>query len=401
MSAPQDYIISAQEWWAATKKAWEIQKEYGVTVDPATLLHVPDPLKLVVGLNRQLFQVVRPEEFVSRPVGFQVRDNRIIVKYPNGAKAYATLKGQTPEDRIKHALKIARSYHVVALNGHGSYGPVYAVKGVLDITADREAAENVLTAYGPRNTTAMALGLKPEALDSYWWRAAALIVKAHFLELTPPATGKSTYAWYVSRVLGGIVLNEPPTAAYVAGDARDGSFGAAYTSNILVFDEVDKWQRRSEGVNIMDVLLSGMENCAWSRGAGKGLSYSKCLSTAWLGNTPQGLKPERDSVKEVMTKLLRVNAGPLVDRMSIIAINAPRFKVDFVGDMLKPSVTRGLSQIMTEEAYRKWEELRRDAWDVRSAWHLAVIMTTMRFVKGDPISVNEAVDIYQIRVGGQ
>ncbi len=94
MPEVQQYVISAQEWWTATRKAWEIQKEYGVTVDPATLLHVPDPLKLVTGLNRQLFNVVRPEEFVNRPVGFQVKNNYIIVKYPNGAKAYNTLMGE-------------------------------------------------------------------------------------------------------------------------------------------------------------------------------------------------------------------------------------------------------------------------------------------------------------------
>lgn len=400
MPEVSQHIISAQEWWAATKKAWEIQKEYGVTVDPATLLHVPDPLKLVVGLNRQLFNIVRPEEFVSRPVGFQVKGDHVVVKYPNGAKAYARLRGQTAEERIKHAMKIARSYHVVMLNGRGSYGPTYVVKEVLDIAADREAAENVLTAYGPRQATAMALGLKPEALDKYWWRVVPLITKAHMLELTPPATGKTTYAWYVSRVLGGIVLNEPPTAAFLAGDARDGSFGAAYTSNIIVFDEVDKWHRRTE-VNVMDIMLSGMENCAWARGAGKGLSYSKCLSTAWLGNTPQGLRPERDHVKEVMSKILKVNAGPLVDRMSVVAVEAPRFRVEYTGDMLRPSVTRGLGQTMTEEAYKKWEELRRDAWDVRSAWHLAVITTAMRFVRGEEISIDEAIAIYQIKTGGQ
>jgi hypothetical protein len=401
MAAPESYIISAQEWWSAVKKAWDIQKEYGVTVDPATLLHVPDPLRLVAGLNRQLFNIVRPEEFVSRPVGFQVKGDYIIVKYPNGAKAYTHIRGKTAEERIKHAMKVARSYHVVALNGHTSYGPKYVVREIMDITADREAAENVMIRYGIREATAMALGLKPEALDKYWWRAVPLIIKAHILELTPPATGKSTYAWYVSRILGGIVLNEPPTAAFVAGDARDGSFGAAYTSNVLVFDEVDKWHRRTDGLMMMDIILSGMENCTWARGAGKGLSYSKCVSTAWLGNTPQGLKPERDSVKEVMSKLLRVNAGPLVDRMSVIAVEAPRFRTEYVGDMLKPSVIRGLSQIMTEEAYRKWEELRKEAWDVRSAWHLAVIMTARRFVRGDPIPIDEAISIYQIRTGGQ
>jgi hypothetical protein len=290
---------------------------------------------------------------------------------------------------------------VVALNGYNQYGPKYTVKEILDLTADREAAEKVVQACGTRAAVAMALGLKPEALDKYWWRAVPLIVKAHMLELSPPATGKSTYAWYMSRVLGGIVLNEPPTAAFIAGDARDGSFGAAYTSNVIIFDEVDKWHKKGEGLVMMDILLSGMENCTWARGAGKGLSYSKCLSTAWLGNTPQGLRPDRDAVKEVMTKLLKVNAGPLVDRISVIALEAPRFRTEFVGDMLKPSATRGLSEIMTEEAYRKWEELRQEEWDVRSAWHLAVIMTTLKWVKEKEVSIDDAVAVYKLSYGGQ
>jgi hypothetical protein len=401
MAEANGYIISSQEWWAATRKAWEIQKEYGVTIDPATLLHVPDPLRLVVGLNRQLFSIVKPEEFVSRPVGFQVRGDYIIVKYPNGAKAYTQLRGKTAEERMKWAMKVARSYHVAAIGGNGRGGPIYTIKEVLDVAADVEAAKKVVERHGTRAAVAMALGLKPEALDRYWWRAVPLITKAHMLELTPPATGKSTYAWYISRVLGGIVLNEPPTAAFIAGDARDGSFGAAYTSNIIVFDEVDKWQRKPDGMNIMDIMLSGMENCTWIRGAGKGLSYSKCVATAWLGNTPQGFKPERDSVKEVMTKLLRVNASPLVDRISIIAVNAPRFKTEYVGDMLRPSATRGLSQLMTENAYAKWDELRRDQWDVRSAWHLAVIMTALRWVRGQEVSVDEAASIHYMQAGGQ
>jgi hypothetical protein len=220
------------------------------------------------------------------------------------------------------------------------------------------------------------------------------------MELSQPATGKSTFGWYISRVLGGVVVNEPPSIAYLAGDARDGSFGAAFTSNIVVFDEVDKWSKKGESMaQTMDVLLSGMENCVWARGAGKGLSYSKCVSTAWFGNVPAALTEvpkDRAKIAELMTKLLKVNAGPLVDRISIIATEVPRFRTDMLGDMLKPAVVRGLSRIMTEEAQARWDKLRQEGWDARSSWHLAVIMTMLEWVKEKEASVDDVVAVYKL-----
>jgi hypothetical protein len=279
------YIIRAEEWWNAVRKTWQIQEEYGVTVDPALVLQVPNPILVIFGLNRQIFNAAKPSEFISRPVGYQIKNDHIVIKYPNGVKAFLRLKGSNEEERVKYALKVARSWHVVSYNGRG-----YVVKEIMDLHADIEAARQIVSTYGRRAALAMALGLKPEVLDHYWHRVGVLITKAHIMEISQPATGKTTYGWYVSRVLGGVVVNEPPTPAFLAGDARDGSFGIAFTSNTIVFDEIDKWHKKDSSLNqTLDILLSGMENCNWVRGAGRGLSYSKCISTAWLGNTPPSL----------------------------------------------------------------------------------------------------------------
>jgi len=389
------YIIKSEEWWNAVKKTWQMQEEYGVTVDPALVLQVPKPILVIFGLNKQIFNAARPQEFISRPVGYQIKNDHIVVKYPNGVKAFLRLKGSNEEERVKYALKVARSWHVVTANGRG-----YVVKEIMDLHADIEAARQIVSTYGRRAALAMALGLKPEALDSYWHRAGVLITKAHVMEISQPATGKTTFGWYVSRVLGGMVVNEPPTPAFLAGDARDGSFGIAFTSNTIVFDEVDKWHKKDTSLSqTLDILLSGMENCNWVRGAGRGLSYSKCISTAWLGNTPATIAEmprDRDKIAEIISKLLRANAKPLLDRISIIALEAPRFKTEYLGDMLRPAVTRGLSKILTEEAMSRWDSLRQKGWDARGAWHLAVIMTLLTWVKEQDVSIDDALAIYKL-----
>jgi hypothetical protein len=389
------HIIKAEEWWNAVKKSWQIQEEYGVTVDPALILQVPKPILAVFGMNKQIFNAARPSEFMARPIAYQVKDNYIIVKYPNGVKAFLRLRGNSEEERVKYALKVARSWHIVASNGRG-----YAVKEIMDLHADTEAAKNVVQQYGKRATLAMALGLRPEALDHYWHRTAVLITKAHIMEISQPSTGKTTFAWYVTRVLGGIVVNEPPTPTFLAGDARDGSFGIAFTSNTIIFDEVDKWHKKDSSLNqTLDILLSGMENCNWVRGAGRGLSYSKCVSSAWLGNTPAmvvEMPKDREKIAEIMSKLLKANVKPLLDRISIIALDVPRFKTDFLGDMLRPAVTRGLSKILTEEAMARWDSLRQEGWDARSAWHIAIITTLLSWIRESDVSVDDAVAVYKL-----
>ena len=178
------YIITADKWWEAVKKSWELQNEYGVSVDPAMILNTPDPIRVVLGLNRQLFNAARPKSFLSRPVGYQVKGNMIYVKYPNGVRAVLKMQGNTEEERMKYALKVARSWHLVHVNGNG-----YVVKEIMDLSADTEVAKAVVGALGKRRAVAMALGLKPEVLDGYWHRAMVLITRAHVMELSQPATG--------------------------------------------------------------------------------------------------------------------------------------------------------------------------------------------------------------------
>lgn len=387
MAEVQEYIIPQEKWWEAQRKALEIQKQFGIGIDPTLLLTVPDPILVVAGFNRQLFGVAALNEFISRPVGFKANGKYLEVKYPNGVRAYVKVKGENPEERLKWAVKVARSWHRAVLNSNGTWH----VKEVYDLTADVRAAKDVVVQYGTRQAVAMALGLKPEALDGYWHRAVPLITRGHLIEISQPGTGKTTYAWYLSRVLGGTVVNESPTPAYLIGDARDGSFGAVFTSNIVIFDEIDKWHGEKLR-QVYDVMLSGLENCQWTRAASKGIQISKCLSAVFLGNTPPPEK-SRPGVVKLLSQLLKVNAQPLVDRVAVIALDAPRFQSDFVGPMLKPSVTRGISELMTADAHEMFDVYRQKT-DARTAWNYAVIHTVLRWVRENEPSEDDVKAVY-------
>jgi DNA polymerase III delta prime subunit len=387
MEAAKDYLIPAAKWWEAQKKAIEIQRQYGIGVDPALLLTTPDPVLIVGGFSRNLMQVSGLDRFISRPVGFKAGTSYLEVRYPNGIKSYIKIQGQTPEERLKWAVKVSRSWHYVHLNGSGRW----TVKEVYDLTSDTEAAKRAVNELGTRAAVAAALGLKPEVIDKYWHRATPLISRGHLIEISQPGTGKTTYAWYLSRVLGGTVVNESPTPAYLVGDARDGSFGTVFTSNIVVFDEIDKWHG-DKLKQVYDVMLSGLENCVWGRSAGKGIQVTKCISAVFLGNTAPEEK-SRMGVVKLLSQILKINAQPLVDRTALIALDAPRFMSDFVGDMLKPSVTRGLSELMTADAHEMFEHYRAKT-DARAAWNFAVIHTLLRWVRESEPSEDDVKAVY-------
>ncbi len=387
MSEAADYLIPAAKWWEAQRKAVEIQKQYGIGVDPALLLTVPDPILVVAGFNRNLMQVSGLDRFISRPVGFKAGASYLEIRYPNGVRSYIRIQGQTPEERLKWAIRVSRSWHYVELNGTGRW----TVKDVYDLSADTDTAMQAVLEMGTRAAVAAALGLKPEALDKYWHRATVLINKGHLIEISQPGTGKTTYAWFLSRVLGGTVINESPTPAYLIGDARDSSFGVVFTSNIVVFDEIDKWHG-DKLRQVYDVMLSGLENCVWGRAAGKGIQVSKCISAAFLGNTAPEEK-SRQGVARLLSTLLKVNAQPLVDRVAVIALDAPRFTADHVGDMLKPSVVRGLSELMTQDAHELFEHYRAKT-DARTAWNLAVVHTVLRWVRESEPSEDDVKAVY-------
>ncbi len=385
--AGAEYLIPADKWWEAQRKAHEIQKRYGIGVDPGLILTVPDPIYVVAGYNRNLMQVSGLDRFISRPVGFKAGAGFVEIRYPNGVRAYLKIKGETPEERLQWAVKMSRSWHYVEMDGGGRW----RIREIYDLTADADLAKKAVNELGTRAAAAAALGLKPGALDYYWHRTVPLITKGHLIEISPPGTGKTTYAWYLSRVLGGTVVSESPTAAYLIGDARDGSFGTVYTSNIVIFDEIDKWHGERLR-QTYDVLLSGLENCQWHRSAGKGIHVSKCISAVFLGNTPPPEK-SRPGVVKLLSQLLKVNAQPLVDRTALIALDAPRFVTDYVGDILVPSATRGLSELMTQDAQDLFEHYRAKT-DARTAWGLAVVHTVLRWVKETEPSEDDVKAVY-------
>lgn len=386
MSEVNNYIITKEAWHDAITKSRRLQDEYGISVDPALVLMVPDPFLIILGQNIQLLKLSRATEFIARPIKFKViKNDKIVVKYKNGVEAVISVNGSTGDERIKEALRISRAYHYVVSNGAG-----WTVKKIYDVDKDVEAAKKVVNEYGTRKAVAMALGLNEDGLKAYWPRAVTLINRGHYLEMSQPGTGKTTFSYYISRMLGGTVINEDPTEAFLVGDMRDNSFGVIYTSNVVIFDEIDKWKIQT--VRTYNILLSGLENCQWIRAAGKGMEINKCITFAAFGNTvPQDTS--RSSLVELLSDKLKIHAKPLVDRITVHAVEMPRFHVDYLGDMLKPAVVRGLSYLMTLDAENEFKEMQKQ-YDARTAWAMAVIKTLLTYVKEDVPTEDDIKAVY-------
>ncbi|MEM4819396.1 MAG: hypothetical protein QXQ91_03725 [Nanopusillaceae archaeon] len=386
MSEVNSYIITKEAWHDAITRSRRLQDEYGVSLDPALVLMVPDPLLIIIGQNERIFQTSGATEFIARPIKFMVENkNYIKVRYKNGVEAYVKVNGSTTQQRIKEVLRISRAYHYVVLNGGK-----WIVKKIYDIERDVEAAKKVINEYGTRKAVAMAMGLNEDGFKAYWPRAVTLINRGHYLELSQPGTGKTTFSYYISRMLGGTVMNEDPTEAFLVGDMRDNSFGVVYTSNIIIFDEIDKWKIRT--VRTYNLLLTGLENCEWVRTAGKGMQINKCITFAAFGNTvPEDTS--RSSIVKLLDEKLKIHAKPLVDRITVHAIEMPRFHVDYLGDMLKPAVVRGLSYLMTLDAENEFKEMQKQ-YDARTAWAMAVIKTLLTYVKEDMPTEDDIKAVY-------
>jgi len=102
------------------------------------------------------------------------------------------------------------------------------------------------------------------------------------LQILPKGTGKTHFGVYVSNILGWEYAVEAPSYAFLIYNHRDKVPGAVMTKEGIAFDGVDKWSQR---IYVdYEILLTGMDNCLWSRAVGTGSSINKCMKMVFLGN---------------------------------------------------------------------------------------------------------------------
>lgn len=381
-SSGATYIISKEEVEKARRKALEIKQVYGIGVPWQLLLYVPDGEEEVVvaGVHRDFLQLTRAHRFIARPVGFRIYPGGVLFKYPNGVKAHMTLPPEGPK-RVEAFRRALKSVHLVWFNSGD-----WKVQ-VLEAHEDHEGAKKCIEERGWAACLGLAVGYTEQGTKAYWWRYLPLLNGVHTLEMSQAGTGKTTFYVTLSRALNVAYMNELPSYTYLIADARDGSLGVVATADVLVIDEIDKLKVAGDWA--YSSLLSGMEQGVWQRAKGKAVAVENLLSVVLQGNcgvfASCGSKYTRGQWELVLTKLLKVNAGPLVDRLALIVNNAPRIQPNYISEeVLRPAVTRALAKMAAQEfRVEKWvDDPRRDK-QLSAIWHIYKLIHGAELQKGD------------------
>jgi len=355
-----EYFITREEIIDAQKKARELRAQ-GISVPWQLLVAVKEPELVIAGVSRDYFNIIQPTQFVARPRRYKVYKNYIVFRYQNGVKAALPLPDD-PKERMAAFQAATNGIHLVR-----RIGGRWRVK-VLEAHVDLEAARRAVEEHGWTQVLGWAVGLTADAARARWWRFLPLMLGIHIIELSEAGTGKTHHWLALSRALNVVYMNEAPTATFLIADMRTGEVGAVGTADILVIDELDK-------VDFSDtwayqLMLSGMENGVWARAAGTGFVVERTVSVVMQGNcgrakrvdVPCTNKPRQDW-ESVLSKVIKQNAKPLVDRTAVIAAEAdPIAQSDIADRMLKPQVTRGLFQLLNSmyEVKEYTGNIRRD-----------------------------------------
>ena len=344
------YFITIEEIERAQKLARELRESYGTGIPWHLLVLVPDSEvdKVVAGISADYLNLTGAKEFIARPRGYKVYKGGIVWKYQNRVKAYMPLP-EEPEKRREIFVGALKGVHSVRRSGQR-----WTVAKVLEAHVDIESAKRLVEEHGWQRALGWLVGYNEKGVMNYWWRFLSLIRGVHYAELSPPGTGKTTFALALQRHLNVVYSNEAPSMAYLVADARDNSVGAVANADILVMDELDKID--FSDTFAYQALLSGMENGVWVRNKGKGFEVVNPVSVIFSGNCGMVRKVEipcraltRNEAEAVLSKVLKTNARPLVDRLAYIAVIAPRFNREYATDrLLRPPVARGVYRLLNE-----------------------------------------------------
>jgi Predicted ATP-dependent Lon-type protease len=89
----------------------------------------------------------------------------------------------------------------------------------------------------------------------------------HIMQLTIPATGKSTTMYKLSNILNlEVISGGLPSSAKLIYNASSQEFGLVFTRDYIVIDEFDKsLNNKSEAYDFFSKIEMGMANGKWTR----------------------------------------------------------------------------------------------------------------------------------------
>ena len=202
----------------------------------------------------------------------------------------------------------------------------------------------------------------------------------HMVLLSVPGIGKTTTAVLYHDALKWEFFNEPPSLASLVGDARTGRSAIAGSEGIW-FDEFDKWEtrrRKAEDLaEIIEVLLTGMEQGLWKRSKGgeKKIEVQNSIPVVLTGNIAAPISP-RAKLKEIISKAAPDASEAFNQRVAV----AVTLTADLSGDVMsstwesvigkpvvtRPSVLRGYREYV-QSLYHKAPEPSKNPFKGRFA----------------------------------
>jgi len=348
-----NWFFTEEELERAKRISEQVQQEYGEGINYMDILGINEKYVdyLLAGRSRNLFNLLKPDMFIAKPRKIKVEDNYVVAQYANGVKAYMALPGDVNE-RKRVYVKLMRAYHVVEQKKRG-----WVITNFIELVEDVESARELVNEYGWRKAAAFMIGINESALDLYWWRTLTF-ANRHIIEISVPGSGKTTFSMILTRFHNYAYFTEPPTLARLIYDSATMEYGELYSSNGLILDEFDKYasKDRQRFKELYGVLLTGMQQGLWVRGARRATPLSKNIPVILFGNVivEKLIKGSaKEAVENMLNLQLKVDSKPLIERVSIVVLGESselKFRDSYKADaLLRPHVARGLARLFKDE----------------------------------------------------
>ncbi len=317
---------------------------------------------------------------ITKILNIKAKENGLEAKLANGAKVI--FDPRTVADNPDDFFNLLRSYFYIELKKKVENNKIkYEVKeiGSLEpaenVEVARELYERALEQHTLPRLLLQSFGydyfrLSNSDIFDYINRVLPLFESpfsrrhVNVIEITNRGTGKTTTFLLLREIYNFRYYVEMPTFANLIYDARYNLPGAVFLSDGLIFDEIQNW-RNNVNEDINSALSTGLENCAWSRGAGtesREAVRQKCLPIVYSGNPlNKTLFSFQEDDIHAYLKQYAVFTEAILDRIHIIHIMRKKQYTEIINArVLYPSVLRSLTDLIQQNINRQTKYITCD-----------------------------------------
>ncbi|MFH7902924.1 MAG: BREX system Lon protease-like protein BrxL [Candidatus Aenigmatarchaeota archaeon] len=340
------------------KEAYELLDSYLPFLSDNVDNDVIESIILSLPSKVHLFEAKLEDEgeidYIGRVLEIKVKESAVLVKLQNNLKAIIYPSGSIKRYDIVKTLQDSDLLymHLVIRRGRKINGTNIVVKEFFPLIKKEADLSYILAYKNDNNKTNWelfleAIGLQPkkELLAIYLPRfisifkvpiGANMNYYNHVLQLTLPATGKTTFYVNLKFVSNVEIFTTFPSRARLVMDARAGRFGSVFLRDIIVIDAFDKNLDRQKFEDFFQHVETGLSNAIWSiekSSSKESHEQKRHVGFVFLGNLEgkldlgrlvgENIKNMRKYLQNIMEMrgIPKSSINAFVDRLAIVDIN--------------------------------------------------------------------------------